>query len=162
MRNLFFIVILILTSGLLDAQAHDPEDGYAIVRSDTIYGKVKINFDSGSILIQQDSINRMFLSDIEQVTLLNESRETFIPIYEEGNTTFYKVLVPGDHPLLEAGELHFTLVEGNVLEIRDDKDLYDIFGKRDVKDYLFLRNIQIADKNGIVDVFQYFNKHESF
>ncbi|MEQ8628503.1 hypothetical protein [Ekhidna sp.] len=162
MKNLFFIVILVLTSGLLDAQANDPEDGYAIVRSDTIYGKVKINFDSGSILIQQDSINRMFLSDIEQVTLLNKQRETFIPIYEEGNTTFYKVLVAGDYPLLEAGELHFTLVEGNVIQISEDKDLYDIFGKRDVKDYLFLRNIQIADKSGLVDVFRYFNKHESF
>ncbi|WP_425391550.1 hypothetical protein [Ekhidna sp.] len=161
MRNLL-IIILILISGLLDAQANDPEEGYVIIRSDTIYGMVKINFESGTILIQQDSINRMFLSDIEKVTLLNEHRDTYIPIYKEGNTTFYKVLISGDHPLLEAGELFFTMIKGDFIRVSEEKDLYDIFGKRDVKDYIFLRNIQLSQSGGMIDVFRYFNKHESF
>ena len=161
MRNVF-VIALILISGLLDAQAKDPEEGYAIIRSDTIYGMVKINFDSGSILIQQDSINRMFLSDIQQVTLLNEDRETFIPIYKEGSNSFYKLLVQGEHPLLESGDLFFTMNKGNVIQVMDEKDLYDLFGRRDVKDYIFLRNIQVSKESGMVDVFRYFNKHESF
>ncbi|WP_420578401.1 hypothetical protein [Ekhidna sp.] len=161
MRNLF-IITLILISGLLDAQAKDPEDGYVIIRSDTIYGKVKINFDSGSILVQQDSLNRMFLNDIQQITLLNENRETFIPIYEEHHTTFYKVLVSGDHPLLEEDESFFTMIEGNVIQVKGDKDLYDVFGKRDVKDYVFLRNIDLSDVRGMIDVFRYFNRYDSF
>lgn len=161
MRNLF-IITLILISGLLDAQAKDPEDGYVIIRSDTIYGKVKINFDSGSILVQQDSLNRMFLNDIQQVTLLNENRETFIPIYKEDHTTFYRVLVPGDRPLLEAGELFFTMIEDNVIQVKEDKDLYDVFGKRGVKDYIFLRNIRLSETNGMIDIFRYFNRHDSF
>lgn len=161
MKNLF-IIILTLISGLLDAHAKDPEDGYVIIRSDTIYGKVKINFDSGTILVQQDSLNRLFLNDIQQVTLLNENRETFIPIYKEHHTTFYKVLVSGDHPLLEEGESFFTMIAGNVIQVKRDKDLYDIFGKRDVKDYIFLRNIRLTETNGMIDVFRYFNRYDSF
>ena len=151
-----------MISGIIDAQANNPEEGYAIIRSDTIRGMVKINFEAGSILIQQDTINRMFLSDIEQVTLLNDKRETFIPVYTDEHTTFYKVLVKGDHPLLEAGEMLFTTFEGNIIQINEERDLYDLFGKRDIKDYIFLRNIQLTEINGMIDVFRYFNKHESF
>ncbi len=104
----------------------------------------------------------MFLNDIQQITLLNENRETFIPIYEEHHTTFYKVLVSGDHPLLEEDESFFTMIEGNVIQVKGDKDLYDVFGKRDVKDYVFLRNIDLSDVRGMIDVFRYFNRYDSF
>jgi len=156
------IIALVLFSGLSEAQAGDPDDGYAIVRGDTIFGKIQINFEEGSILIKQDSVNRVFLTDIQQITLWNEKRETYIPIKEDNKTIFYKVLVQGDFPLLQAGELLFTLKEGSVIEIRSEKDLYGLFGKRDVKDYVFLRNIQLAEVGGMVDVFRYFNKEESF
>lgn len=86
--RVYFIFTCLLFSTLTDAQAGDPEEGYAIVRSDTIYGKIVINFDSGSILVRQDSVNRMFLTDIEQVTLLNDERETFVPV-ENGDKSVF-------------------------------------------------------------------------
>lgn len=161
MRNIF-VLTLILLSAITDAQAHDAENGYAIVQSDTIYGKIQINFEAGSILVKQDSINRMYLLNIQQVTLLNDQRDTYIPVYNEDRTTFYKILVQGDYPLLGTDDAYFTLVEGNAYQILEERDLYDVFGKRDVKDYIFLRNIQLEEERGIVDVFRYFNKHETF
>lgn len=154
--------MLIFVFGPLDAQAGDPADGYAIVRSDTIYGKIKINFDTGSIMIQQDSVNRMFLSGIELVRINNEDRETYLPISSENRTVFYKVLVHGETPLLQAREIFFTHVNGEVTPITEEKDLYNFFDKRAVKDYIFIRNIQISEENGMKDVFSYFNRNESF
>jgi len=158
MKNLL-VVAFVLFSGIIDAQASDPYDGFAVVRSDTIYGKLKINFDAGSILVKQDSINRMFLSGIELITLLNEDRETYIPIDQEGKSVFFQVLVQGDQLLLEYEDSFYTFVEGELLEILEEKDLYDLFGKKEVKNYIFVRNIILSDTRGMMDVFNYFNSN---
>lgn len=164
MKKLIIIILLAFVSGITDAQASDPIEGYAIVRSDTIYGKIQINFDAGSIVIQQDSVNRMYLSGITQVTLINKTRETFIPFSTDDNTTFYKILVDGEYPLLEDGELFFTLADekNEIIQISEEGDLYDFFGKKHVKEYIFMRNINLSDRTGIVDVFNYFSKNNSY
>ena len=153
-----FIIVLILLSRLSDAQANDPEEGYAVIRSDTIYGQIKINFDAGTITVKQDSINRMFLSDIKLITLLNNERETYLPMIENEKTSFYRLLVKGEYPLLKSSdEAFYTSIEDHIIAIEEEKDLYDLFGKKEVKNYIFIRNIDLTNEIGLQDVFRNFN-----
>ena len=157
MKQVILFLIVIIISGISEAQAKDPQDGYAIVRSDTIFGKVEINFDRGSVMIYQDSVNRFFTSNIELVTLLTEDREVFLPISDEKHTTFYRLLVHGKNPLLELnGSLH-SIYDHEVVPLVDEKTIYELFGKKRVKEYVFVRNLDIATRAGLLDVFRYFN-----
>ncbi|NQZ78756.1 MAG: hypothetical protein HRT61_21970, partial [Ekhidna sp.] len=146
MRNLLLFSFIFLLSGLLEAQANDPADGYAIVRSDTIFGKVSIDFDHGSVMIYQDGVNRHFAADVELVTLLNDRREVFLPILEQGKTTFYRMLVNGERPLLELNGQLFSTLNDKTLPITDEKSVFQLFDKKKVKNYVFVRNLNLVDR----------------
>ena len=138
------------------------QDGYAIVRTDTIYGKIEINFSTGAILVRQDTLNRMFLTGVKQVTLLNEQRETFVPYQKNEKTTFYKLLVDGEYPLLEGAETFYSIADQNLVVVQEQEDLYDLFGKKNIKDYIFIRNVDVSSRNELMDLFDFFNKNDSF
>ena len=138
------------------------QDGYAIVRSDTIYGKIEINFSTGAILVRQDTLNHIFLSGVKQVTILNEHRDTFVPYRKNEKTMFYKLLVDGEHPLLEGAETFYSIVDQNLVVVQEQEDLYDLFGKKNIKDYIFIRNVDMYARNELMDLFDFFNKNDSF
>ena len=158
----YLILALLASTASLQLQASDPHEGYAIVRSDTVFGKIQINFDAGSITVRQDSINRMFVSGVERIILLNKQRDTYLSHDGESKSMFLKILVDGSVPLLEFETRLYTLTNGQLIRIEDEKNLYDIFGKRDVKDFVFLRNIAVDERQGIKEVFEYFNTYISY
>ena len=154
------ILILFLCTSFISVAYNETQEGYAIIRSDTIYGQIKIHFETGSITIKQDSINRMYLSGIERVILFNKQRETFIFYQIDQRSTFLKVLVDGSYPLLELSSEHYTLIQNQLIRLENEKSLFKLFGKKETKDYLFLRNISL-DNDGMIDVFRHFNKYGS-
>ncbi len=156
MKYLIIIVLITTFSQSHQTYSGDPE-GYVIVKSDTIYGRIKVNFDNGTITVKQDSINRMFLTDIHRIIINNKERDMYTPVTLNGKNTFYKVLVDGKYPLATSEGVYFVLANSIPFSIRSEKDLYDFFGKREVKEYIFLRAIDIKEQDGLMDVFQYFN-----
>lgn len=154
-----FFLFLIL---IVETKANDPQLGYAIVRKDTVYGKIKINFDSGSIVVKQDSVNRMFFNDINLVRIFNETRETYIPFAHREKTVFYSVLVLGTKPLLMHENVFFTKVDDELVALEDVTDLYSLFGKKNVKEYVFIRALDVESKTGLIDLFAYFNEYNAF
>ncbi|WP_462249781.1 hypothetical protein [Ekhidna sp.] len=154
----YLTIIILITAFNPSHQTYlgDP-DGYVIVKSDTIYGRIKVNFETGTITVKQDSINRMFLTDIHRIILNNKERETYILVTLNDRKTFYKILVDGKYPLATSEGVYFALVNKIPFTINSEKDLYEFFGKRDVKEYIFLRAINITEQEGLMDVFQYFN-----
>ena len=153
MRFLFASIIII---SFHTTTAKAQNDGYAVIKSDTIYGEIRINFDGGSLIVKQDSVNRMFFRDIEVVTILNESRDTYYTFVIDGKNTFYKAVIPGEHPLIEKDGALLCVFEDYPTVI-EEKTLYSIFGKKEVKDYVFVRNISIEDREGLLDLFGHFN-----
>lgn len=160
LKHLVFLVYLSYQPPV--SYTADPNEGYVIVKSDTIYGKVEVNFDSGSVFVKQDSINRMFLSGVERVTFLNENRDSYLPVVFDGRRTFYKILVDGEHPLVTSNGVYFTLVDKVPVHVAKEKDLYDLFGKQNVKNYIFVRAVSLTGEEGFMEVFQYFNTHDNF
>lgn len=154
--RIFSLILLSLMVNL--ARAETQNDGYAVIKQDTIYGTIRINFDAGNITIEQDSVNRVYLSGIESVTLFNETRDTYLGIQEDQRTTFYKILVKGNPSLLEK-ENHYYCKRGSEVVAIDLKLLYDLFGKKQVKDYAFVRNISLESGAGLIDLFRYYNSY---
>lgn len=157
MKCLLLFALCILTSTVF--YAHEPEDGYAIVENDTIYGKygkVKINFDSGSVIVKQDTINRMFLHGIKSITIDNRSRDTYLVSEVNNKNQFYKIVVEGSSPLMEKDGVLYCLMDGIPTEVHD-KNLYSLFGKKSVKTISFLRNISLQKEDDIIDLFNYYN-----
>jgi len=136
--------------------ANGQDSGFAIVNKDTIYGDVKINFDSGSVIVKQDSINRMFVSGIESVTFLTKSRETYYPFQIDSKIRFFKALVTGKKPLIERDGVAYCVFDGS-LTVIEERTLFQIFGKKKVKEYVFIRNITITDREDLIDLFRHFN-----
>ncbi len=155
-----FIIFCISKSYAFNNEIH--QDGYAIVKADTVYGEIEINFSTGTVFVRQDTINLMFLTGVQQVTILNEHRETFVPYQKNEKTTFYKLLVNGEHPLLEGAETFYSIVDQNLVVVQEPEDLYDLFGKKNIKDYIFIRNVDVSARNELMDLFDYFNKNDSF
>ncbi len=159
---LIFSIVIVFKSFSHSQSDADNDWGYAIVKADTIYGIIDMNFDSGAITIKQDSINRMYLDGIERITLLNEQRDTYLPVSLENRNTFFKVLVDGKYPLITSAELNFALIDSKPIIIKSEKDIYQLFGKREVREYIFLRALDIKEKQDLIDVFQYFNENTIF
>lgn len=153
----FFVLFLFLS--FYSSLAYSQHDGYVVVKNDTIYGEIKINFEGGSIIVKQDSINRMFLSDVESVTILNETRDTYLTFMLEGKINFFQVLVRGSHPLLEHEDELYLVLDKSPKRINDEKVVLDLFGKKEVKDYSFVRNISTTERAGLIDIFRYFNNY---
>ena len=82
-----------------------------------------------------------------------------MPVEQEGKSVFYQVLVQGKQLLLEHNDSFYTFIEEELIEIQAEKDLYALFGKKEVKNYVFVRNIILSDAHGMMDVFNYFNSH---
>lgn len=134
--------------------------GYAIVQNDTIYGKIQINFDTGSVVVKQDSVNRMFITNIQSITLQNDSRDTYYVFDINHKNEFFKLIVDGDQPLLKKEDAYFTLKAGLPIALIEEKLLYQLFGKKQVKEYAFIRNLTISEKAGLIDLFKYFNEYK--
>lgn len=159
----YFLICLIASLILsIQTQSGDLNSGYAIIKSDTIYGQIELNFDSGYITVKQDSVNRMFIDGIDRVTLLNDPRETYVPVSLGNGKTFYKLLFEGKYPLVTSAGIYFTIMDNKLHRITLEKDLYDLFGKRAVREYIFLRALDIQNQQDLVDVFQYFNENTVF
>ncbi len=156
MKHFLFVVIVLFSASKL--KANDPGDGYAVVKTDTIYGKIKINFDAGSVIVKQDGVNRMFLSDIESVTMLNESRDTYYTYSIDGKTKFYKALVVGSKPLIEDEGVLYCVLDDYPTVI-EEKTLQSLFGKKELKEYVFVRNLSLNNEEDLVDIFRYFNSY---
>ena len=148
--------ILAICFSMSYSLANDAQNGYAVIQQDTIFGIIKINFNAGSVIIKQDSLNRMFLSGIECITLLNERRDTYYAYQMDARTTFFKALVYGKNPLIELDNSLYCVIDG-VPTLIDEKGLFSIFGKRKVKEYVFVRNISLQEREGLIDLFSYFN-----
>ena len=154
-----FILLIVIFNFTSYSQISDI-DGYAIVNSDTIYGKVDINFNSGYIMVKQDSINRIFVSDVQKVVLLNNARDKYVTWEKDGKINFFKLLVDGKVPLLENEDNLCIVKDNKVVRIENEKDIYDILkeDKKELKNYVFVRNISIEEKQGVIEVFRYYNK----
>ena len=150
---------MVVLSAVTKAQSHGPLKGYAIVRADTIHGDIEMNFDIGSVMVHQDSINRMFMSEITQVIIFAQEKEVYIPVQQDEHTVFSKVLVSGEKQLLEIANEFYGQQEEELIKLEDIKSLFEFFDKKSVKKYVFVRNIQIEEKEGLMDVFNYFNSH---
>lgn len=157
-RTFSMRLILILTFIFVatSAFATDLQEGFAVVKKDTIYGIVKINFEAGSIIIKQDSINRMFINGVESVTFFNENRDTYYTYSIDSKIKFYKAIVTGKNPLIEQGGVLYCVVD-NYPTVIEQKNLYLLFGKKKVKEYAFVRNLSLDEKEGLIDLFSYFN-----
>lgn len=141
--------------------ANDPlyTKGYAIIKGEKIFGQIHINAEGGSITVKQDGINRMYLVGIEKVVLLNATKDEYIVKEEEGKLTFFKLLVDGSVQLLEKNSELVAAKGEEMIILDDEKSLYQALKeeKKDIKDYVFVRNISTEERSGMVEIFQYYN-----
>jgi len=63
--------------------------------------------------------------------------------------------------LLEKDGLLLCVYQNSPIII-DEKVLYNIFGKKAVKEYVFIRNISIDNREGLMDLFGHFNHFNNY
>lgn len=156
-----FLIALFVCLSFFSTKASSQNEGFAVIKNDTIYGKIRINFTGGSVIIKQDSINRMFIQDIKVVTLLNETRDTYYTYVVDGKSSFYKAVILGENLLIEKDKTLYCVYEGSPTAI-EEKILYNLFGKKAVKEYAFIRNISLSDREGQIDLFSHFNNFNDY
>ena len=152
------VTIFLLLIFELSAFATEAQEGFAVVKRDTIYGIVKINFSAGSVVVKQENVNRMFIDGIESVTFLNETRETYYTYSIDSKLEFFRAIVTGENPLIEKDNILYCLLENQPAQIQE-KVLYSIFGKKKVREYAFIRNISLTEKEDLKDLFSHFNDY---
>ena len=156
--SLFALLLFFLSI----AYTQDPsyEKGYAVIRGEKVEGNIKINVEGGSISIKQEGINKVYLLDIDRVVIQTEGGELHYVTKEvEGKSAFYKLLVDGNIQLLEKNSELVASRDQDVIILDSEKIIMDVLKeeKKEIKDYIFVRNVSIAEKEGIVEVFEYYN-----
>lgn len=162
LATLYLIGVLFASHASHCGQNDVTSYGYAVVHSDTLFGDISVNFKAGHITVSQDSIRRMFAYGIQQVTLLDGKRMTFIARVIDGKNRFFQLLVDGNYQLLKAENQYFATIKGQLLPINEEADLYAVFRRRTVKNYLYIRDLDLNKEPDIIDVFSYFNTNEAF
>ena len=157
-----FSIFLILTSSLSIALSQNTlyGKGFAVIRGEKVEGNISINVEGGSISIKQEGVNKVYLLDIEHVVINGEADELHYVAKEvDGKSTFYRLLVDGDIQLLEKNRELMASKNQDVILLESEKVILDVLkkDKKEIKDYIFVRNVSIREKQGIVEVFQYYN-----
>ena len=162
MRKLVIYIFFLIPLFAI-AQFTEKQPGYAIVNGDSIKGMLAINFSANSIRMDVDDNILMFFSGIEKV-VLTSSNEIYTVMKFDGNSMFFKKVVEGKLPLYERNEEYYSMNSEELIMVdREPKNFFALFGKKkkEVRDYAFVHNISLKQKEEVITVFKYYNNEFS-
>ncbi|MEM9896094.1 MAG: hypothetical protein AAF789_06965 [Bacteroidota bacterium] len=131
--------------------------GFAVVNGDTVAGFVIVNQDAGTILIQQEEVNLMFYRNISRIHLKLNEEKIFETMHIDEKPILAERIVDGKRPLYEYDKSLYTIQSGFAFQIVEEKDLYQFFNRKDVKNLIFVRAFDFSKREDVISIFEILN-----